>query len=185
MLLSSYVWDVNNPNTPEFEMSPVSQICCAKFNLKDQNLLGCGQYNGQFSVFDMRKGNSHVEATTIDISHRDPIYDFAWLQSKTGTEAMSVSTDGQVLWWDIRKLSESLESMPLREKGSETSLGGVILEYDPSAGPTNFMVGTEQGHIFSCNRCGLRGASRGAWAEIMPVSARLLLATCMRPPCPG
>jgi hypothetical protein len=48
------------------------------------------------------------------------------------------------MWWDIRKLSESVESMPLREKGSETNLGGIILEYDPTAGPTNFMVGTEQ-----------------------------------------
>lgn len=55
-----------------------------------------------------------------------------------------MSTDGSVLWWDLRKLSESLESMPLREKGSETTLGGVVLEYDTNAGPTNFMVGTEQ-----------------------------------------
>lgn len=46
--------------------------------------------------------------------HRDPVYDLAWLQSKTGTESMTVSTDGQVLWWDIRKLGEALESMPLR-----------------------------------------------------------------------
>jgi hypothetical protein len=27
---------------------------------------------------------------------------------------MTVSTDGLVLWWDIRKLSEAVESMPLR-----------------------------------------------------------------------
>lgn len=27
---------------------------------------------------------------------RDPVFDFAWLQSKTGSEAMSVSSDGQV-----------------------------------------------------------------------------------------
>ena len=57
----------------------------------------------------------------------------------------------QVLWWDIRKLSECVESMPLREKGSETNLGGVIIEYDPAAGPTNFMIGTEQ----------VRGRGRG------------------------
>jgi hypothetical protein len=49
---------------------------------------------------------------------RDPVFDFAWLQSKTGSEALTVSTDGQVLWWDIRKLSEVVESMPLRwERG--------------------------------------------------------------------
>lgn len=45
---------------------------------------------------------------------RDPVYDFAWLQSKTGSEAMTVSSDGTALWWDIRKLSEAVESLPLR-----------------------------------------------------------------------
>lgn len=49
---------------------------------------------------------------------RDPVFDFAWLQSKTGSEALTVSTDGQVLWWDIRKLSEVVESMPLRWEGA-------------------------------------------------------------------
>lgn len=152
MPLSSYVWDLNNPNTPDYELLPTSQICCARFNLKDNNLVGAGQYNGQMAYFDVRKGNGPVDATPIDVSHRDPVYDFAWLQSKTGSECMTVSTDGLVYWWDIRKLSESVESMPLRDKNSETTVGGVVLEYDPAAGPTNFMVGTEQGQIFSCNR---------------------------------
>jgi dynein intermediate chain 2 len=42
------------------------------------------------------------------------VYDVAWLQSKTGSEAMTASTDGRVLWWDIRRLAEPLESLPLR-----------------------------------------------------------------------
>jgi hypothetical protein len=29
MPLSSYVWDVNNPNTPEIEMTPASQMVCS------------------------------------------------------------------------------------------------------------------------------------------------------------
>ena len=53
------------------------------------------------------------------------MYDFAWLQSKTGTECMSVSTDGSVLWWDIRKLGEPTESLVLKERGSETVLGAM------------------------------------------------------------
>lgn len=38
-----------------------------------------------------------------------------------------------------------------REKGSDLLLGGVSLEYDPTAGPTKFMVGCEQGerHIMA------------------------------------
>ena len=56
---------------------------------------------------------------------RDPVYDFAWLQSKTGTECMSVSTDGSVLWWDIRKLGEPTESLTLKERGSDIVLGAM------------------------------------------------------------
>ena len=65
------------------------------------------------------------------------MYDFAWLQSKTGTECMSVSTDGSVLWWDIRKLGEPTESLVLKERGSDTVLGAMR-----SAGPAsrNFAV---------------------------------------------
>lgn len=33
-------------------------------------LLGGGQYNGQFVVFDMRKGSAAVDATPIEKSHR-------------------------------------------------------------------------------------------------------------------
>lgn len=68
---------------------------------------------------------------------RDPVYDFAWLQSKTGTECMSVSTDGSVLWWDIRKLGEPTESLVLKERGSETVLGAMR-----SAAPTQYLHST-------------------------------------------
>eukprot|EP00878_Enallax_costatus_P034623 GHUV01038402.1.p1 GENE.GHUV01038402.1~~GHUV01038402.1.p1 ORF type:complete len:415 (+),score=109.91 GHUV01038402.1:392-1636(+) len=160
MSLSSYVWDLSNPNVPESELLGPSQLVCAKFNVKDSNLVGAGQYNGQFVYFDTRKGSSPVDSTPIDISHRDPVYDFAWLQSKTGSEAMTVSTDGMALWWDIRKLSEAVESLPLREKGSDTLLGGVCLEYEPTAGPTKFMIGCEQGCVLNCNRKAKNPADR-------------------------
>jgi dynein intermediate chain 2, axonemal len=160
MPLSSYIWDINNPNTPEYELLPPSQLCCVKFNHKDTNIIGAGQYNGQVTYFDVRKGSAPVDASPVDVSHRDPVYDFAWLQSKTGSECMSVSTDGMVYWWDTRKLSEPLENLPLKEKGSDTVLGICTLEYDPAAGPTKFMVGTEQGTILSCNRKAKNPADR-------------------------
>ena len=65
---------------------------------------------------------------------------------------MTASTDGSVLWWDIRKLGEPTESLTLKEKSSETVLGAMSLEYNPAAGPTKFMIGTEQGNIMACNR---------------------------------
>ena len=79
------------------------------------------------------------------------MYDLAWMQSKTGTECMSVSSDSTVFYWDIRKLAEPVERLTLTEKGGEKILGAVSLEYSPQAGPTKFMVGTEQGVILSGN----------------------------------
>ena len=36
----------------------------------------------------------------MEHSHRDPVYKVIWLQSKTGTDAFSASTDGQVSRWN-------------------------------------------------------------------------------------
>jgi dynein intermediate chain 2 len=53
---------------------------------------------------------------------------------------------------DIRKLGEPLESMPLQVGADSATLGGVTLSYDVAAGPTNFLVGTEQGTVLLCKR---------------------------------
>lgn len=48
------------------------------------------------ACWDTRKGSLVAELSTIEFSHRDPVYGTIWLQSKTGTECFSASTDGQV-----------------------------------------------------------------------------------------
>jgi len=63
MLLHSFIWDIGNPNSPEMKLYLSSQILSLKYNLKDQNLLGCGLYNGQFSFFDIRKGAAPVDVS--------------------------------------------------------------------------------------------------------------------------
>lgn len=60
------------------------------------------------------QGSHPVDVTPMDLAHTEPVYDFAWLQSKTGTELMTVSTDGQVLWWDIRMFGEYVEKLKVR-----------------------------------------------------------------------
>ena len=47
-------------------------------------------------IFDTRKGSTPVEQSLIENSHRDPAYKAIWLQSKSGTEFFSGSTDGKV-----------------------------------------------------------------------------------------
>eukprot|EP00743_Colponemidia_sp_Colp-15_P005201 GILK01005596.1.p1 GENE.GILK01005596.1~~GILK01005596.1.p1 ORF type:complete len:578 (-),score=98.10 GILK01005596.1:78-1811(-) len=147
---SSYIWDVNNPNTPEMEIIPQSPLVCLLYNPKDPHFLVGGSYNGLIGFWDTRKGSHPLEVSVIERSHHDPVYDIVWVQSKSGMECASVSTDGQVLWWDTRRLGEPIDSLQLE---SDTAvLGGISLEYEIAAGPTKLLIGTEQGVVFNCNR---------------------------------
>ncbi|XP_034400408.1 dynein intermediate chain 3, ciliary [Cyclopterus lumpus] len=154
MSLDSYIWDIENPNRPEMTLKPVSPLVCLEYNPKDCHTLVGGSYNGQIAYWDTRKGSQPVEISSVEHSHRDPVYKIIWLQSKTGTDIFSASTDGQVLWWDVRKLTEPTERLvldPSREGNLDRALGAISLDFE-STMPTKFMVGTEQGVVVSCNR---------------------------------
>jgi dynein intermediate chain 2 len=90
-----------------------------------------------------------------NLSHQDPVYQVAWVQSRSGTEFASVSTDGQVLWWDSRKLDKGpLDNMVLSLPNTEAELtyGATGLNYRADAGATRYLVATEQGQVLLCDR---------------------------------
>ncbi|XP_042658458.1 dynein axonemal intermediate chain 2 isoform X3 [Tyto alba] len=95
MSFDSYIWDLENPSKPELVLKPSSPLVSLEYNPKDSHVLVGGCYNGQMAYWDTRKGGLPVEVSTVEVSHRDPVYGAIWLQSKTGTECFSASTDGQ------------------------------------------------------------------------------------------
>lgn len=156
----SYVWDVYNPNTPDVELLPPSPLCCLRFNPKSTDTLVGGSYNGLVTFYDLRKaGGGTTKETTpaatslIEKSHHDPVYDIFWINSKTGNQCVSVSTDGQILWWDTRKLAEPTDTLLLSTGAAAGNqvLGGSSLEYNTEAGPSKYLVGTEQGVVLLVN----------------------------------
>uniref|UniRef100_A0A5K3FF78 WD_REPEATS_REGION domain-containing protein n=1 Tax=Mesocestoides corti TaxID=53468 RepID=A0A5K3FF78_MESCO len=162
--MDSYVWDFSNPNKPDLVLMPPSPLVCVEFNPKDAHTLIGGCHSGQLCLWDRRKGTLPVEISPIENSHRDPAWRVMWIQSKTGTECFSTSTDGQVFWWDVRKMSEPTEFMyldPTKTQSFNCAIGAYALEYESTI-PTKFMVGTEQGLIISCNRKGKSPAEKVA-----------------------
>lgn len=152
--MQSYIWNVENTNKPEMALHPPSSLVCVEYNPKDSHILLGGCYNGQVGYWDTRKGTSPVEMSPVAQSHRDPVHKAIWVQSKTGNEFFSTSSDGKVLWWDNRKLSEPTEKLfldPTKKQDPTKVQGAICLEYEPTI-PTKFMVGTEHGTIISCNR---------------------------------
>lgn len=151
MVVDSYIWDIENPNQPDQVLVPQSPLVCIKYNPKDPHVLVGGSCSGIVSCWDTRKGSIPSDCSSIDKSHRDPVYSVQWVQSKTGSEFFSTSTDGMVLWWDIRKLSEPTETLVIDPEKNQRVTGGTVLDFE-STMPTKFMVGTESGLITMCNK---------------------------------
>lgn len=151
MPVASYIWDVNSPNAPDFEILPQSPLCCVAYNPRSPDLLVGGCYNGLLSFWDLRKGSTSTLESLIEQSHHDPIYDVHWIQARGNNECCSVSTDGQMLWWDVRLIAKGpIDRMDM--KGEHTVYGGTALEYKSDIGATRYLVGTEQGVVLLCDR---------------------------------
>lgn len=155
---NSYVWETENPNRPYFKISPTSPSVCIEYHQKDPHLLVSGQRNGQCCQWDTRESSKPVAITPREVCHRESVNSVLWINSKTGTEFFSGGADGQVVWWDTRRLDERVETLymdPVKsdEQFLERSYGISMLEYETTI-PTRFMVGTEQGMLFFCNRKG-------------------------------
>lgn len=157
--LQSYIWDITNSNKPLTELLPPSPLTCLRFNPKSTDTLVGGCYNGLITCFDLRKSNgfagqcSPLDTSLVETSHYDPVSDVFWISSKTGHQCSSVSTDGKLMLWDIRKLDEPLDSIVLSSAGKSgnVTLGGSSFEYNTEAGPTKYLVGTQQGSVVSIN----------------------------------
>mmetsp|Transcript_33806 Transcript_33806/g.78062 ORF Transcript_33806/g.78062 Transcript_33806/m.78062 type:complete len:227 (+) Transcript_33806:767-1447(+) len=143
------------------ELMPASPLTCLRYNPKSTDTLVGGSYNGLISFFDLRKSNASkkqcrpFDTSIIEKSHHDPVYDIFWISSKTGNQCASVSTDGQMMWWDTRKLGEPTDVIKLvtdpKSEAGDITLGGCAMAYNSEAGPTKYLVGTEQGMVASVN----------------------------------
>ena len=160
----SYIWNLNNPNTPEKTLDPTSPLCTLAFSQKLTDNIAAGAYNGSLQFFDMKRGSSDgklkpYKTTILEQSHHDPVYDIYWCAGKTGTELVSTSTDGRILWWDTKMLDNGpTEELVLEEHfdidGQKVSkvLGGTCLEYNAEHSALKFLVGTEQGFAIQASR---------------------------------
>mmetsp|Transcript_1257 Transcript_1257/g.2798 ORF Transcript_1257/g.2798 Transcript_1257/m.2798 type:complete len:574 (-) Transcript_1257:687-2408(-) len=164
MSTSSHVWDINERNVPLLSLRSKSPIISSQYNPKQSDLILSGCYNGILNLYDLRKGSTPAMMSVVETSHYDPVYDLCWLQSKTGTEAVSVSSDGRLMLWDVKEMDAPRDTCLLTDgaKNAKT-LGAVSLEWMQEAGPTKYLVGTEMGMILSCQNKPKKPCEVTAW----------------------
>lgn len=79
-------------------LKPPSPIICLEYNPKDPSTLISGMYSGQVGAWDTRVDKSLVATSEREVCHREAVNSVLWINSKSGSEFISGSFDGQVIW---------------------------------------------------------------------------------------
>ncbi|XP_015377850.1 PREDICTED: dynein intermediate chain 2, axonemal-like, partial [Diuraphis noxia] len=150
--------------SPHFTIESQYPITKIEFHHRDGQLLAGGLMNGQVALWDMRTSSTNVGISDIRNGHRDPVLSLKWIQSKTNSEFLTGSSDGQIMWWDIRNLKEPTDTVLLDLSQSDVddtpewihwgrSHAVACIDYHFSI-PIRFMIGTKSGYVFDGNRKG-------------------------------
>lgn len=177
-LPSALVWDIDKPNTPINVISHTSEIVTLAFNNKHSHILGVGFANGTAGVYDLTS-NKWIGFTKVENSHTEPVSDFVWLKSKNSNEFATSSTDGSLIWWEIKEKdvlvnikgftlpvdidvqtekplfltnTEKVKDVNGEEKEVTKEYGGTRIDNSIDAGASKFLLGTEQGVLFIVNK---------------------------------
>ena len=75
------IWDVNNPNTPELQLTPASPLCSLEYNPKDPHFLVGGSYNGPSRASTRAQARRQRRRASLRIAPLFSVQD-GWLQGK-------------------------------------------------------------------------------------------------------
>lgn len=152
---------MENPNDPCGTLSPPSacwQLACSLF---DPFVIIGGLEDGRVCLFDIRASHrQQVISSPKHLAHRDPVSALIYMYTRLATEFFTGSTDGQCMWWDVRHITEPVDSMvmsirsPVISQNNLSNTDGVsALQFD-RAFPTRFLCGTDTGLVVNVNRKG-------------------------------
>ncbi|XP_073752670.1 dynein axonemal intermediate chain 4 isoform X2 [Callorhinus ursinus] len=173
--VSSLAWNKTNPWPERIYQSPYG-VTAVDFSIGAPNLLAVGYHNGTIAIYNVRS-NSNVpvlDSSESPQKHLAPVWQLQWIEQDRGTTGddkreilVSVSADGRISKWVIRKGLDCHDLMRLRrttasssKKGGEKEKKGEALISRQAPGmcfafhpkDTNiYLAGTEEGHIHKCS----------------------------------
>ncbi|XP_012347214.1 dynein intermediate chain 3, ciliary-like isoform X2 [Apis florea] len=152
----SYVWDIENPNKALYTLKSQIPLMTVEFNPRDHVVLTGGLMNGQVCYWDLRTGENPINTSHQYVSHRHPAIQVLWIPSKTCTDVFSASTDGLVLWWDIRFPKKPTDKLVMDlddpKRGNMYKATGITsLQFEQTMS-SRFLAGTENGLVVNVNR---------------------------------
>ncbi|XP_030429513.1 WD repeat-containing protein 78 isoform X2 [Gopherus evgoodei] len=173
--VSSMAWNKLNP-WPERIYQCDHGVTALDFSLANPNLLAVGMYNGTIAIYNVQTHNTTalLDSSESFDKHIGPVWQLKWIEQDRGITGddkgeilISISADGRITKWLIRKGLGCTDLMKLKrtaserkkltgekEKKSEALISrqapGMCFDFHPRN--TNiYLAGTEEGHIHKCS----------------------------------
>ncbi|XP_022352889.1 WD repeat-containing protein 78 isoform X1 [Enhydra lutris kenyoni] len=169
-------WSIKNPTWPERIYQSPHGVTAVDFSIGAPNLLAVGYHNGNIAIYNVQS-NSNVpvlDSSESPQKHLGPVWQLQWIEQDRGTTGddkreilVSISADGRISKWVIRKGLDCHDLMHLRrtttsnsKRGGEKEKKGEALISRQAPGmcfafhpkDTNiYLAGTEEGHIHKCS----------------------------------
>lgn len=157
------IWNTHYKSRPEYVFHAQSDILNVKFSPFEPNIIFGTAYNGQVLSWDTRSGSHPVLRSPLTGGgHTHPVYSLQISGTQNANNLITSSTDGTICTWTSDLLAKPQDRLVLsnpsiarNDEVSPTSLS--TLPRDPA----RFVVGTEEGTIYQCNRFDEAGARAG------------------------
>lgn len=151
------VWNTKfKKQTPEEVFhcqSAVMSTCFAKFH---PNLILGGTYSGQIVLWDNRvQKRTPIQRTPLSANaHTQPVYCLSMVGTQNAHNVISISSDGKLCSWSLDMLSQPQDVLELQHRQSKAI--SVTCMAFPHNEVNNFVLGSEDGYVYSASRHGNR-----------------------------
>lgn len=157
------IWNMHYKTRPEYVFHAQSDVLNVKFSPYEPNLIFGTSYNGQVLSWDMRSGPQPVlKSPLTGGGHTHPVFSLQISGTRNANNLITSSTDGTVCTWTSDLLAKPQDRLGLvnpavarNDEVAPTSLSSLPRD------PARFIVGTEEGVIYQCNRFDEAGARAG------------------------
>ena len=157
-------WSLRNPEYPEKVLRTPKPVTALEFSRLSPMLLAVGLQSGDVSVYDVRREGSDwgvpletSSGMTVGTGHTEAVWQVKWVpKGNDRVETLvSISSDGRVMQWNIKKGISVSCLMKLARSGKNDAwisrqASGLCFDFCPDDTST-YIVGTEEGTIHKCS----------------------------------
>jgi len=164
-------WSLKNPNFPERIIKSSSKVMTCQFSKSSPNLIATGCYNGVVAIYDIRVPEDRpiADSKLLPGKHLDVVWETQWVPKNSsgggdkGETLVSISSDGRVVEWSMKKGLEYQDLMNMKRQGNpankEDNIEGINFRntagfsFDFLKGESSvYLASTEDGTVHRCSK---------------------------------